>query len=734
MKRKLWILAVSGMILGIQSLNSCEYVHEEWHRPFAAHADHEHHSPTPEHNVMVPEEEHSHARQVEDKFSQEDQSTVDGGGIDRVQTNQSLEEHLVDLYTEDSSKNKTYTTRSSFSQRKLTKDDVVGPGMDAHAFYSIKDTSGMVYKTDQTRCDTPFEHPVTNFEKTGDPDHTIAQTPDGDIEYTSDDNYCFFLLIPGNGNLEGKVARVDVGDNQSKSFVREGIAPYMRLKDEEVDKLQSGASDLYFVKGRYIARMPEGNILLPTNGTNMVFNRTTVYRPYFQDVKRRTTGAPTSQATLSKLDNTFPPVKVSAGEEKPNYFQINGLGVRMNGLNHKSSIITRPGSDRIGSKLSGWGGARQGDPYLALGPANSATKQLNYAMHFPSAEAEEEYMEKVSSGELDANANRDNTAVGGIKPANSSQIDRYLSDEIQFQLNTKGSYPDADGSDVEFDPNAITDDDNEVSCSEANIKPWCDKYKPFHDALAQFYAEQGVAVPGAENVWRNRLNTEPLTTVQNIYGKDWYITATRKAISDFMAAHTSYIQDLEVRVPGSDAQRQEYNWVLFMTREPTLGKPMDHMLTKMKIAWKSDAQRLAENNLMGEDANFTSTMQTVWDISNPDTCEGALRNRINQHYIGWEHDVTIGHAWMYYTSVIDEGMTLLTRLGMVQRTIDYPSSAQYVWKAYMPDSYLTECVPGDVLSCQDYIKGDEDPTLRPLGDFKERFDPDANPLLVEYTP
>ena len=85
-------------------------------------------------------------------------------------------------------------------------------------------------------------------------------------------------MIPGNGHSPGKIARVDEND-ENKTDILNGSVPYLPLDEEYKNKLEAGAGDLSFVNGRYLASMPKGKMLLPTNGSNLLFNRTTVYRP-----------------------------------------------------------------------------------------------------------------------------------------------------------------------------------------------------------------------------------------------------------------------------------------------------------------------------------------------------------------------------------------------------------------------------------------------------------------------
>ena len=95
MKRLLGFFAISGLLIA-PNLDSCLYLHEEWHNENPAKVN-DHHSPTPEHNIAAPTEEGSAVREIEDTFSQEDHSDRDGNGNNQVLTDQPLEEHLEEM-------------------------------------------------------------------------------------------------------------------------------------------------------------------------------------------------------------------------------------------------------------------------------------------------------------------------------------------------------------------------------------------------------------------------------------------------------------------------------------------------------------------------------------------------------------------------------------------------------------------------------------------------------------
>ena len=55
MKRLIGFFAISVLLIA-PSLDSCLYLHEEWHNENPAKVN-DHHSPTPEHNIAAPTDE-----------------------------------------------------------------------------------------------------------------------------------------------------------------------------------------------------------------------------------------------------------------------------------------------------------------------------------------------------------------------------------------------------------------------------------------------------------------------------------------------------------------------------------------------------------------------------------------------------------------------------------------------------------------------------------------------------
>jgi len=733
-------LSVSAMLFTNQ-LAACDYAKERWHDPFAADVQ-EHHSPDPPNNVVEPYPEAAEEREIEDTFGQEDNSTIDDegeeGGVDAEKVDKPFEDRLDELVDSDHNKYHTYHRRSAFTRRPLKKKDVMDGGK-AHGFYSIKNTAGQLYKTDQVKCDTSFHHPQTNHEINGG-DHSIFVNQEGTANVVEDDTYCFFIYNPSNGNLPAQAAPVSAKDINSRKLIAEGSAPYLRVKPEIIEKLQDPSKqDYFFTNGRYIVPMPKGKILLPTAGNNIIYNRTTLYRPYFQDVHRQTSNSTASAALLATLENTFPPVKLESGEEKPEFFKIEGTGVRMSGLKHNSSIITRSSPERQGSKLTGWG-RPEGAIYMAIGPEEADDKRLNYALHFPSNQAEAEYLSRVSSGDLTVNDNREDGDAGkGLKAPTGENLKKTLREEVLFQYLAGGQYP--EGETEAFDPNAITSenqtvfcDDTEVRRGDQTIQHYCGKYEPFYNGLKGLYTDLGVPSDppvGAEDALTDLLENSPMTSTVVVDGKGFQVSAARVTIGDFENANRSFIDNLDVRVPGGDAANQPYNWTLFMTRERTIGIPMDILNTHLTAAKKSDYKRQSETNFSGgatpENEYFNTKMKAILDtecggITDVTCIQPKLEALVMNRYAAIEQNDRISGGLKYYTSMDPEGRKLMTRLALFQKLTNQPGG-DIKWKPLLPLNVPT-CTPLDFSACEALLRGTDVPVLDEDAYRQNRHDPD----------
>lgn len=762
MRKSLFFLTLGQLCLS-SLIFSCEYVKEEWHRQYPADVQ-EHHSPVPEHNAVAPDESGSATREVIDTYSQEDHSDVHGNGENQVKTDQPLEEHLEEMVNcqgkgdagegEEAaplpcSKLQHYNTRENFNTgQSLSREDVFGDGnQKGENHYSIKNTTGMIYKTDQTTCDTAFEHPTTGYssgEAGKETNHDFVFDANGDVIPNSDDKYCFFILIPGNGNLDGKIARVDPEDENSRNQIKNGNASYISLSDSDLNKLNPGSGDLHFVKGRYITPMPEGKILLPTNSPQMLFNRTTVYRPYFQDVKRATAGSVTSAGLLNQLDNTFKPVQETGG--KSEFFEIDGISARMNGLNHKTSLVTKASDENVGSKLSTWGKELVGPQYLAVGPSGDPAKRLNVALHFPNNDSEEEYLDSITNGTFDPNKNRDPISTERkIKLLDEAERQELLSDAVKFQMKVSGQYVVEDGDAAfdpnltKFDPNALKDTTPVASCAEtdADAQVYCKKYAPLRENLRAVYADLGINdIAGADEIFEQLLTAGPFNQTIMVGGETWNVSAARKRIGEFQNKNAVLLNDLNHRVENSDADRMDSGFSKYVMKTEE-GIEQKTRLIKLQSSWLVDAKVLAEKNLINrnEHNTFIAKTDSLSGKSDPEF-QTEIVKLANQRYQVFELNNMTRGAFLYYTSQDPEGQKLMTKLALIQRGTNQPEPNKLPWRALVPESIINRCAANTaVRDCRTILDNTETTPINTDKNYRTlRYDPDASPLTIEFIP
>ena len=753
MKRLIGFIAISGMLIA-PNLDSCLYVNEEWHNQHPAKVN-EHHSPVPEHNIAAPTDEGSAIREIKDTYSQEDHSDRASEGNNQVKTDQPLEEHLEEMVECDDSamgddeyptlpcdKALHYNTRDGFSPgQKLSREDVFGPdGQTGENHYAIKNTSGMIYKTDQLTCNTPFEHPTTGY-SSGDPDkskdHNYVINDAGELSTNTEDKYCFYLLIPGNGQSDGKIARVDEKDSNSLMEIRNGGVPYLRLNDEYKGKLEAESGDFSFVQGRYITPMPKGKMLLPTNGNQMLFNRTTVYRPYMQDVKRREAGGAAELQDLNQMDTTFAPAK--EGGEKSEFFEISGIGSRMTGLNHKTSLVTQPSSNTEGQKISDWPDSFVGSPYLAVGPSGDPSKRLNVALHFPNNETEAEYLEKVTDGSFEPNESRDKIPDGrGHELLNLEQRQDMLSDAVKFQLQVANNYIEEDGEST-FDPNLL-EDSPVINCDEADdqTKVFCAKYQPLRDNLVAVYNQLGIDNgPGASDALEMALLTKELDTTISVGNLEWQVSSARKAIGNFENQNQTLLDDLDYTIDGSDGKEFPPGFGNYINKTIE-GISQKTMLIRLQLSWMVDAERLSQKNLIERDEH--ATFQELVDgvdarTLSVDDLKTAMSNIATTRYQLFEQDNVTQGAFLHYTAQDNKGRQLLTKLGLIQRGTTQPDEQLIKWKPYIPEELFARCGETTTIEdCRSILEGSEVAPVTTDEIYKSRFDPQGAPLPIEFMP
>ena len=163
-------------------------------------------------------------------------------------------------------------------------------GDDIKHYVSLRSVAGLIYR-DRFNCGTSTKHVKYND------DELEVRDSNGNVELVTDDNYCFFVYVPGvktdQGEYSAFVGRANVngltledGITQeqphefSRKIIENGLTPYLPLNDELRSKLENGQGDIRFQLGRYLVPQESGKIVLPQNGANVMYNRRIIERVY----------------------------------------------------------------------------------------------------------------------------------------------------------------------------------------------------------------------------------------------------------------------------------------------------------------------------------------------------------------------------------------------------------------------------------------------------------------------
>ena len=379
---KLILMSLLNLSVGV--LIACDQKSMTWQTGQPASIQ-KYYSPSPRYNLMAPSKSQLLKREISDLFLQEDQSdyALSGGSNTGVRTDLAIEDYFTAKFAEAGQKFQTYRANrdninamqaSSGDMRPLAMGDVSNNDQII-AYYNLKMTGGLIFRTDQLKCATPYSHPMTMHEAFGmsnsthQNNHSEYVNPDGDVIYDSTDNYCFFLLIPKSNNLGPYIARVHQDDWDSRYYIYRGMAPYLRIKSELHSKLAVGQGDLHFVKGRYILPGPGGQFLIPQNGLNLLFNRVVIYRPYHHDRYKVATGSELAWDVYQELGN-MPPSKPAGdnwNQKMTTTFEITGTNINLTGMQIEASVMAEHHLGQSdGTKQSFGSGV--GVQYMALGP------------------------------------------------------------------------------------------------------------------------------------------------------------------------------------------------------------------------------------------------------------------------------------------------------------------------------------------------------------------------------
>ena len=663
-------------------------------------------SPWPLYNLMVPSREQALAREIEDLFLQEDQSTYPDGGTASMRNDMPLEDYFQEKVTQGQSGNPLYRTYGDdnlsvewgtrrphhpapMQTRSLQIEDITThPDKLIYAFYSIKMTGGLIYKTDQTKCGTAYAHPASYLEM--DPSHTnnhgIFLDPSGQRNIINDDTYCFFILIPGSKNREPYIAKVNELDEDSRQYIEAGLSPYLRLKNELVPKLQDGKGDLFYAKGRYLLGYPEGKMILPHNGLNLLFNRVVLWRFYHFDRHKLTSGNDVSTRVWNELDRSLVmPVPSSINLNQEDMFSIPSAPITLNGLAIGEDLVTYFQPSATGGKTLGWG-IPVGPQYLAMPTESNPRKEFPFAMHFPEGPSERAFIQGVLDDSLPINENRSDSKDSssyGQQALAKGDLAKELTDGRRFQLYMKTDYELSGGSAFKFSAG----DDSLITCDQSpEIKEFCDKYKPLIIKMEELFQQIGSSIPynNTEPVdFRDPSPQDLMLELRDGAASSLYNFTSPTAIS--WQVHPALIKiqalldDNLYREFELDQRAMNGNFNKFMNRTET-GRKLSALNQKIQESISKDDKRYADEyftSSLTEHGRFIKKIEDIESacIGKPTTEEVSMCFQTSIYDIKKEIDIyaeyettgaiTAG-SFRYYTGIEESGKKLLTKLAMIQ--------------------------------------------------------------------
>jgi hypothetical protein len=725
---------VIGIMLLLQgsAIFSCDALYVTW-QMFELTDIRDYHSPSPLYSLMVPTEGQARYREIEDLFLQEDQTEYpDSGGSPTERTDVPLETYFEEKIAAGMSGNTMFRTygddalsndwgirnkQNPMRDRSLQTEDITtDPSGEIFSFYALKLTAGLIYKTDQSQCETPYQHPATNMEmdaSTPD-DHEVFINESGTLNPISDDTYCFFLLIPKSKNLGPFLSRVHELDLDSLEYIKLGFSPYLRIDPTLTDKLQRGNGDLIWAKGRYLLPSPGGKMLLPQNGLNQLFNRVALWRFYHFDRHKLTHGNDVTTRVWNTLNRSLiPPVPASLSLSPEDMFTVHSAPVVLRGLEVSEELATYYQNAPVGTKSSGWGSV-VGPQYLALPPEGDPRKQFPFAMHFPTGPSERSFVEEALGGSIPINANRNDPKDSGSygdRALPKAELETEFSDARRFQFYMKTDYEMPVGDIF----NLAAGDESIIECdADPLVKGYCDKYGPLVTTLETLFQEIGSAIPYDASVspidfrdaqpqdlmymLRDGAASESITVGQGSQAQSWNV---HPALVKITAAKADPLFT-ELGLDQTPPRPGEFN--LFMNRTE-IGRKLGSLSLKLETSLAKDDKRYSDAyySTFDEHLYFTSKVEDTEStcLTQPSTPQRAncmftsMVTIVSDRYEAMElADSTSGGSFRYYTANDPAGKKLMTKLALLQDLASgNPSSMR--WKHMLPpDVPTTYCDTG----------------------------------------
>lgn len=624
---------------------------------------------------------------------------------------------------------KTYDTRTPtapgiYTGRAITWPEVregAAGSNDLYSMYSIKMNAGLIYR-DRFNCSTAYEHLKYHD------DESEYINPTGELQTVTDGDYCFFHYLPAVNRSDGSVSgphywRVQEEDEDGKKYIKRGMAPFMPLDNDTRSKIMSNEYDVQFLYGRYFVPMPQGQIILPHNGLNLLYNRYSTSRPYHQvRVDKKVTKSSGLLWIIAAV--VVGVLTFGVGLAVAGAVTAVVVATAISAAVITAVLLYEPGSTYTyapeggGKKTEPWGnqGTAGWPPYICLQPEVNPKKFPPMLSSFDT-DFEKRVLTEAKSGTMTAKdddgnnvtvpLNGDTTALSSTLP-NASEVQAFLSPERLFQFWAKSDYDmDASGgTPLTVGPDGVVIPVTDPSVAEA----WA-RYQPLYNDLKDLWESESISdSSGALATLLNAKKTDTSAAI-TAGGRSFPCSSIYKKLSTILSTHKTRIEELEAAATGDDRPSgcPYSTWVqilpfLSSTNEGrTLIQRSVEIENAQKITdeiysrlWFETSSPAESTRLNGKLIPLVTSICRPF-LTPPDTVgfDNCLENGdstnpgfspILSEYMSMEVEPAIAGPFGYYTTQTGEGETTLGFLGLVQdflhRTSPRDPYSQHLKSAY----------------------------------------------------
>jgi hypothetical protein len=710
----------------LQSVMAAKHVEKQW-QVGENHSWQSYDSAIPPYFFLVPEPNNVKSRFAMDLYIARDTTpydVVDGNSYPLEISECPMEDYFTMIVNDadgtcgakSPSGYQTYNQRAQGAGRKVAVRNVtwneVNPDGQSKVFsyFSVRMTNGMIYRTDGN-CNTEFERLKYNA------DHTEYINATGETETEPNGGrYCFFLLFPevqlNDGTDIGPYfTKISDDDEDSKNYVKEGFVPYLPVDPSIFSEINNNEGEIEFQSGRYMIPMKLGQMILPHNGLNLLFNRYQVIRPYHQD--RREKKVTKSSGFLGIIAGLLVAVV--------SFFTF-GLGLIVSAALGAGTyfLLQDPASEQTfrgtggGKKTKPFGQEKWGPTYMWLQPESGTVREIPPRFVLMETESEDSILEQVASGSGSLNVSvlaSDGTSSSATitlngdpnhlpfgAPATNVVIDALtgpndptkpmIADPNMrlFQFMCKSEYNmNANGvTTAGFDSGAGVD----IPITDPQVAGAYARYGPLLTSLDQLWAAEGYTdspTGNPDDDVKTKLEAQKTNTSASmtVGGKTFPCSPAYKAVVDALNGHAAEIDEVDAMAAGTGGGPVGWDEMLKFTTRTEEGRRLTRYTNEIESAmysmephyskeWFEDTHEYSNvktesNNVLITCSSYNGTWNGSTyvgeDSSGMASCLGNADTFMNQYNL-IDTDDRVAGPFRYYTTRVDEGKRSLYLLGL----------------------------------------------------------------------